>query len=61
MNNAPQIGRVLGVPLRLHWSVPVLVFLFGYSLGGQTLPAWARDIPRPPTHSADSSAPCCSC
>jgi Zn-dependent protease len=41
MNNAPQIGRVLGVPLRLHWSVPVLLFLFGYSLGGQTLPAWA--------------------
>ncbi|MCX4409995.1 site-2 protease family protein [Streptomyces sp. NBC_01764] len=41
MNNAPQIGRVLGVPLRLHWSVPVLVFLFGYGLGGQTLPAWA--------------------
>ncbi|WP_164331398.1 MULTISPECIES: hypothetical protein [unclassified Streptomyces] len=49
MNNAPQIGRVLGVPLRLHWSVPVLVFLFGYSLGGQTLPAWA------PGHSLEAA------
>jgi hypothetical protein len=41
MNNAPQIGRILGVPLRLHWSVPVLVFLFAYSLGGQPFPVWA--------------------
>ncbi|MFE3850515.1 site-2 protease family protein [Streptomyces griseorubiginosus] len=40
MNNAPQIGRILGVPLRVHWTVPVLVFLLGYSLGAGTLPDW---------------------
>jgi Zn-dependent protease len=40
MNSSVRIGRVLGVPLRIHWTVPLLVVLFGYSLGGQTLPAW---------------------
>jgi hypothetical protein len=40
MNNAPQIGRILGVPLRMHWTVPVLAFLFGYGLGSRTLPLW---------------------
>lgn len=40
MNNSLRIGRILGVPLSIHWTVPLLVFLFGYSLGSQTLPAW---------------------
>ncbi|WP_370416078.1 site-2 protease family protein [Streptomyces fradiae] len=40
MNGSVRIGHVLGVPLRIHWSVPLLVGLFGYSLGAQTLPAW---------------------
>jgi Zn-dependent protease len=40
MNNSLRIGRVFGVPLRIHWSVPLLVFLFGYGLGSRTLPAW---------------------
>ncbi|AWI27484.1 site-2 protease family protein [Streptomyces sp. ICN441] len=40
MNNSLRIGRVCGVPLSVHWTVPLLVFLFGYSLGSQTLPAW---------------------
>jgi Zn-dependent protease len=40
MNSSVRIGRVLGVPLRIHWTVPLLVVLFGYSLGSQTLPAW---------------------
>ncbi|MFE9628990.1 site-2 protease family protein [Streptomyces sp. NPDC006527] len=40
MNNALRIGQVLGVPLRIHWTVPLLVFLFGYSLADGTLPAW---------------------
>ena len=31
------------MPLRFHWTVPLLVMLFGYSLGGQTLPAWVPD------------------
>ncbi|MBT2508348.1 site-2 protease family protein [Streptomyces sp. ISL-98] len=40
MNSSVRIGRVQGVPLRIHWTVPLLVVLFGYSLGSQTLPAW---------------------
>ncbi|WP_282697315.1 site-2 protease family protein [Streptomyces sp. CC208A] len=43
MNGSVRIGRVLGVPLRIHWTVPLLVLLFGYSLGAQTLPAWLPD------------------
>ncbi|MFF9016557.1 site-2 protease family protein [Streptomyces sp. NPDC014870] len=45
MNGSVRIGRVLGVPLRVHWTVPLLVFLFGYSLGSQTLPVWIPDRP----------------
>ncbi|GEC05368.1 putative zinc metalloprotease Rip3 [Streptomyces spinoverrucosus] len=40
MKNSLPIGRVSGVPLRIHWTVPLLVFLFGYGLAGGTLPAW---------------------
>jgi Zn-dependent protease len=40
MNHSLRIGQILGVPLSIHWTVPLLVFLFGYSLGSQTLPAW---------------------
>jgi Zn-dependent protease/CBS domain-containing protein len=45
MNGSVRIGRVLGVPLRIHWTVPLLVVLFGYSLATQTLPAWIPDQP----------------
>ncbi|MET9887959.1 site-2 protease family protein [Streptomyces sp. NPDC006430] len=40
MNGSVPIGRIVGVPLRMHWSVPLLVVLFAYGLGRQTLPAW---------------------
>ncbi|MFE5773871.1 site-2 protease family protein [Streptomyces sp. NPDC056485] len=40
MNGSVLIGRVVGVPLRMHWSVPLLVVLFAYGLGRQTLPVW---------------------
>ncbi|MEV6734672.1 MULTISPECIES: site-2 protease family protein [unclassified Streptomyces] len=40
MNGSVPIGRVVGVPLRMHWSVPLLVVLFAYGLGRQTLPVW---------------------
>ncbi|GHJ27229.1 putative zinc metalloprotease Rip3 [Streptomyces hygroscopicus subsp. sporocinereus] len=41
MNGSVRVGHVLGVPLRMHWSVPVLIVLLAYGLGHQTLPAWA--------------------
>ncbi|MEV7613391.1 site-2 protease family protein [Streptomyces sp. NPDC089799] len=45
MNNALPMGRVFGIPLRMHWTVPVLVWLFGYSLGSRTLPDSVPDRP----------------
>ncbi|MFF2806645.1 site-2 protease family protein [Streptomyces sp. NPDC058000] len=41
MNGSVRIGQVVGVPLRMHWSVPLLVALFAYGLGRQTLPVIA--------------------
>ncbi|MET9970913.1 site-2 protease family protein, partial [Streptomyces sp. NPDC006356] len=38
MSSSLRVGRVSGAPLRIHWTVPLLVFLFGYGLGDQTLP-----------------------
>jgi len=43
MIGSVRIGQLFGVPLRMHWTVPVLVVLFGYGLGRQTLPAWTPD------------------
>ncbi|GAA3362992.1 site-2 protease family protein [Streptomyces antimycoticus] len=40
MSGSVRVGRILGVPLRMHWSVPVLIVLLAYGLGHQTLPAW---------------------
>lgn len=40
MNGSVRIGQLFGVPLRMHWTVPVLVVLFGYGLGNDTLPSW---------------------
>ncbi|WP_307806438.1 site-2 protease family protein [Streptomyces sp. FH025] len=34
------MGRIFGIPLRIHWSAPVLVLFFGVGLGGQALPVW---------------------
>lgn len=40
MNGSVRVGQVVGVPLRMHWSVPLLVGLFAYGLGHQGLPVW---------------------
>ncbi|UQA94409.1 site-2 protease family protein [Streptomyces halobius] len=40
MNGSVRVGHVVGVPLRMHWSVPLLVGLFAYGLGSRTLPVW---------------------
>ncbi|MCX5193320.1 site-2 protease family protein [Streptomyces sp. NBC_00249] len=41
MNGSVSVGRVVGVPLRMHWSVPLLAVLLAYGLGRQALPALA--------------------
>ncbi|WP_051967603.1 site-2 protease family protein [Kitasatospora mediocidica] len=41
MKGAVPLGRILGVPLRIHWSAPLLVLLLADSLSSSTLPAWA--------------------
>ncbi|MEW1866628.1 site-2 protease family protein [Streptomyces caelestis] len=48
MNGSLMIGHVAGVPLRLHWSAPLLVLVLSIGLGGSALPAWA------PGHSASA-------
>lgn len=40
MNGSVRVGHVVGVPLRMHWSVPLLVGLFAFGLGRQALPVW---------------------
>ncbi|MEC4014965.1 site-2 protease family protein [Streptomyces sp. H27-D2] len=40
MKGSVRGGRIFGVPLRMHWSVPALAVLLGYGLGSQTLPVW---------------------
>ncbi|MGW3045882.1 site-2 protease family protein [Kitasatospora sp. NPDC001159] len=40
MRGSAPLGRIFGVPLRIHWSAPVLVLFLGVGLAGQTLPAW---------------------
>ncbi|WP_078869590.1 MULTISPECIES: site-2 protease family protein [unclassified Streptomyces] len=48
MNGSLEIGHVAGVPLRLHWSAPLLVVVLSIGLAGSVLPAWA------PGHSASA-------
>ncbi|WP_084713336.1 site-2 protease family protein [Streptacidiphilus rugosus] len=38
--SAPPLGTIFGIPLRLHWSAPLLALLLGLSLGAGTLPHW---------------------
>ncbi|TQF01240.1 CBS domain-containing protein [Kitasatospora acidiphila] len=40
MRGTALLGRILGIPLRIHWSAPALLLFFGYGLAAQTLPAW---------------------
>ncbi len=40
MNGSVPLGRIFGVPLRMHWSAPLLVLLLSSGLSGGTLPAW---------------------
>lgn len=41
MNGSVTVGRIRGVPLRIHWTAPLLVIVIGVGLGSSTLPAWA--------------------
>ncbi|MBD0734725.1 site-2 protease family protein [Streptomyces sp. CBMA29] len=46
MNGSVRLGRIAGVPLRMHWSAPLLIVFVSVALGGGVLSAWA------PGHSA---------
>lgn len=44
MNEAISLGKVAGVPLRVHWSVLVILWLFAWSLASTlplTAPGWS--------------------
>ncbi|WP_435133990.1 site-2 protease family protein [Actinacidiphila sp. bgisy144] len=41
MNGSPPLGRVAGVPLRVHWSAPLLIVILSVELASGVLPAWA--------------------
>ncbi|MFD0514377.1 site-2 protease family protein [Streptomyces aureus] len=41
MKGLIRIGSVRGVPVRAHWSVPLIMLLLAYGLAGRTLPAYA--------------------
>jgi Zn-dependent protease len=41
MDDTIRLGRLLGFPLAMHWSVLVLVWLFTWSLAGSLLPVAA--------------------
>lgn len=40
MGGSVPLGKLLGIPLRIHWSAPVLILFLGFGLAGGTLPAW---------------------
>ncbi|MEY9844724.1 Zn-dependent protease [Streptacidiphilus sp. BW17] len=40
MNGSVPLGRLFGIPLRVHWSAPLLVVLLTFGLAGNVLPAW---------------------
>ncbi|MFI0938452.1 site-2 protease family protein [Streptomyces sp. NPDC021020] len=41
MNGSLPLGRIAGVPLRLHWTAPLLVAVLAYGLAAGVLPDWA--------------------
>jgi Zn-dependent protease len=40
MRGSALFGRLFGIPVRVHWSAPVLVAVLAVGLGDRTLPAW---------------------
>lgn len=41
MNGSLPLGRIAGVPLRVHWTAPLLIVVLSFGLAGGVLPAWA--------------------
>ncbi|BBB00146.1 putative peptidase [Actinacidiphila reveromycinica] len=41
MNGSPPLFRIAGVPLRVHWSAPLLIVVLSLGLAGGVLPDWA--------------------
>ena len=40
MRGSAPFGSLFGIPVRVHWSAPVLVAVLAVGLGDRTLPAW---------------------
>ncbi|MEU9045703.1 MULTISPECIES: site-2 protease family protein [unclassified Kitasatospora] len=40
MHGSAPLGKIFGIPLRIHWSAPVLIVFLAIGLAGQTLPSW---------------------
>ncbi|MEZ0095597.1 site-2 protease family protein [Streptacidiphilus sp. EB129] len=40
MGGSIEIGQVLGISVRVHWSVLILAALLGYNISWQVLPLW---------------------
>ncbi|WP_129312076.1 site-2 protease family protein [Streptomyces sp. L2] len=45
MRGTVRIGSVGGVPVRAHWSVPLIMLLFAYGFADRTLPVIAPGLP----------------
>lgn len=41
MKGSIRLGGIRGIPLRAHWSVPLIMLLFAYGLADRTLPGYA--------------------
>jgi Zn-dependent protease len=40
MRGSAPFGRLFGIPVRVHWSAPVLIAVLAVGLENRTLPAW---------------------
>ncbi|MGW4984177.1 site-2 protease family protein [Streptomyces mirabilis] len=41
MKGSIRLGGIRGIPLRAHWSVPLIMLLFAYGLADRALPGYA--------------------
>jgi Zn-dependent protease/CBS domain-containing protein len=42
MNSSLQIGKIMGIPVRLHWTFVLIIILVAWSFGTASLPLFGR-------------------